>query len=391
MTVPTISRAVLDHVHAYAAQVRDHLSDLAPEQVEDLTDGLEADLAEALADSAGPVATGEVPVVGGADGAPTPREESLLDITRRFGPSAAYAAELRASAGLGEPVAGRGSRRRRPRDEDGFAHRVRSVSARIASALAESVRPMAQTPAGRAAVGVASTLRPLWWVVRGWLWFVLLRRILDVISWGGFPAEFAVGQFLPVDAGGWVLAVLAMIASLEVARRRFPRGSWQRVLSLVLGAAAVLAMPWAVATVWDRAGIDTGIVYVPQEVEVEVPAEPQDGVYVDGILVSNLFVYDAQGNPLERVQVFDDRGRPVRTTYDGGWELWSLPGVTEPWRFVSAVDVDGRDRWNVYPLQGAPVAAWNEDGTGPTLLDGESLRTPPLPFAQAPALTVPEG
>lgn len=391
MTAPTISHAVLDHVRAYAAQVRAHLSDLAPEQVEDLTDGLEADLAEALVDPAGPVATGEVPVVGAADGPARPREESLLDMTRRFGPSAAYAAELRASAGLGEPVAGRGSRRRRPFDETGLAHRLRGAFARIASALAESIRPMAQTPAGRTALSLAATLRPLWWVVRGWLWFVLLRRILDVISWGGFPAEFAVGQFLPVDAGGWVLAVGAMVASLEVARRRFPRGSWQRVLSLVLGAAAVLAMPWAVATVWDRAGVDIGIVYVPEEVVVQVPAEPQDGVYVDGILVSNLFVYDAEGNPLERVQIFDDRGRPVRTTYDGGWELWSLPGVTEPWRFVSAVDVDGRDRWNVYPLQGAPVAAWNEDGAGPTLLDGESLRTPPLPFAQAPALTGPEG
>lgn len=62
MTAPTTSHTVLDHVRSYAAQVRDHLADLAPEQVEDLTDGLEADLAEALADSAGPVATGEVPV-----------------------------------------------------------------------------------------------------------------------------------------------------------------------------------------------------------------------------------------------------------------------------------------------------------------------------------------
>lgn len=390
MTAPTISHAVLDHVRAYAAQVRDHLADLAPEQVEDLTDGLEADLAEALVDSAGPVATGEVPVVGGAHGPATPREESLLDITRRFGPSAAYAAELRASAGLGEPGGGAGRRSRWPGLR--AVRRVREAAHRLGSSVSDSAQPVAATPVGRRVADLAVLLRPLWWVVRGWVWFVLLRRLLDVISWGGAPAEFSVHQFVPADAGGWLFAVVAMLASLEVGRRRFAKGQWQRWAVLALSAAAVVALPWAASSVWGR--VDTpeqAVREVPYEVEVPVPAEPQDGVYVDGILVSNLFVYDAQGHPLERVQIFDDRGRPVRTTYDGGWELWSLPGVAEPWRFVSAVDVDGRDRWNVYPLQGAPVAAWDEDGTGPTLLEGESLRTPPLPFAQAPALTVPEG
>lgn len=391
MTAPTLSHAVLDLVRAYAAQVRSHLADLPADQLEELTDGLEADLAEALADVGAPVSTGQLTVVAVADPSSARRTESLLDPTDRFGPAAAYAAELRASAGLGEAVVGWRGVRRGSRPGAGPVRRVRGASARIASAVAESVRPFAGTPVGRWVLGAAVTLRPLWWVVRGWLWFVLLRRALDVISWGGFPAEFSVGQLLPVDAGGWLLAVVAMLASLEVARRRFPRGSWQRVLALVLGVAAVLAMPWALSTVWDRAGVDAGVVYVPQEVVVQVPVEPADGVYVDGILVSNLFVYDAQGNPLERVQVFDDRGRPVRTTYDEGWELWSLPGVVEPWRFASATDVDGRDRWNVYPLQGAPGAAWNEDGAGPTLVEGESLRTPPLPFAQAPALSEPEG
>ncbi|MFP3714969.1 hypothetical protein [Puerhibacterium sp. TATVAM-FAB25] len=38
------------HVRGYAQAVRLHLADLGPEVVEDLTDGLEADLAEALAD-----------------------------------------------------------------------------------------------------------------------------------------------------------------------------------------------------------------------------------------------------------------------------------------------------------------------------------------------------
>ena len=64
-----------DDVGAYVAAVRARLDDLAPEEVEELTGGLEADLAEALA---------------GFD--ETPRQ--------RFGDPAAYADELRAAADL---------------------------------------------------------------------------------------------------------------------------------------------------------------------------------------------------------------------------------------------------------------------------------------------------
>ena len=53
---------LLDHVSAYAAAVRSHLAYLSPEQVEDLTYVLEADLAEALEDPRGAVVTGEIPI-----------------------------------------------------------------------------------------------------------------------------------------------------------------------------------------------------------------------------------------------------------------------------------------------------------------------------------------
>ncbi|GEN79690.1 hypothetical protein [Actinotalea fermentans] len=388
MTAPTIGSAVLDHVRAYAAQVRAHLADLAPEQVEDLTDGLEADLAEALADEAAPVVTGETPVVGpGAGGGAG--EAQVLDLTRRFGPAAAYAAELRASAGLGEPAGG-GSRR--PRLQGRAVARARRIAGGVRTAVEDSIRPALDTPAGRTAVGLAELCRPLWWVVRGWLWFVLVVRVLGVLRWGGVPPEVSVRDFVPASPLGWLVAGAAMLASLEVGRRRLARGTWSRRAALALSVAAVVSLPWAVSTVWGRVdGAGEAVQYVPYEVEVPVPAEPEDGVYVGGMLVSNLFVYDAAGNPLDRVQIFDDRGRPVRTTYDGGWQLWSLPGVAEPWRFVSATDADGRARWNVYPLQGAPGAAWDEDGAGPTLLEGEALRTPPPPFAKAPALGPADG
>jgi len=118
--------------------------------------------------------------------------------------------------------------------------------------------------------------------------------------------------------------------------------------------------------------------------------KPVDGVVVDGMQVSNLFAYDAEGNPLTDVQIYDDRGRPVRTTYDDGAGQYWFPESTQPWSFVPRADADGRSRWNVYPLQGAPTEAFTYDDTGMQVLPtGTSPTTPPWPFAKAPALDAP--
>lgn len=125
---------LLDHVSAYAAAVRSHLADLSPDQVDDLTDGLEADLAEALEDPRGPVATGEILIrrpVGSiaADAA----RSSIIDHNQRFGPAAAYAAELRSSAGI-EPA--RAPARRRPL-RDGVA----GLQAEVVGRALDATRP----------------------------------------------------------------------------------------------------------------------------------------------------------------------------------------------------------------------------------------------------------
>ncbi len=121
----------------------------------------------------------------------------------------------------------------------------------------------------------------------------------------------------------------------------------------------------------------------------DAPEAPTDGVVVDGVYVSNLFVYDARGNPLHDVQIVDDRGRPVRTVPDGSGSVWSLPGVAEAWQFAPAVDASGRDRWNVYPLLGAPGDEWTWDQASgaPVLVPGASLRQPPAPLGAAEALS----
>ena len=97
-------------------------------------------------------------------------------------------------------------------------------------------------------------------------------------------------------------------------------------------------------------------------------------------------------DPLGRtdVQVYDDRGRPVRTTYDEGHGLYWFPEAAEPWSFVSRTDADGRARWNVYPLRGAPTSQFTYADDGVQVLPvGTNASTPPWPFAKAPALDAP--
>jgi hypothetical protein len=372
---------LLDHVSAYAAAVRSHLADLPADQVEDLTDGLEADLAEALEDREGPVVTGEIPIgwAGAAAGIPAAPGAapgaSMIDLTRRFGPARAYAAELRAAAGL-EPATGARTSRR-PR-------RVRERVAELRRLGGEALTPVLTAPAGRAVVSFLVSLRPLWWVLRGWLWFVILLgvHLMRINS-----PERGIFRYVPRSGITWAVLAALVLASIAVGRRSGTGGRRAQRVVVVLSVAALLTLPWA--TIEFRSELQQRLSLVPRVEYVQLPAEAptpaEDGVYVDGMLVSNLFVYDAQGNPLDRVQIFDDRGRPVRTIGEGGAGAWSLPGVDEPWVFGPDTAVDGRLRWNVYPLLGVPFGEMGDAGDGVEPSDAQP-RTPPLPFEKAPAL-----
>ncbi|GEA89654.1 HAAS signaling domain-containing protein [Cellulomonas cellasea] len=340
-------------VAGYAAAVRRHLAGLSPEQVDDLTDGLEADLADALADQ-------DAHAPGGA-GAGVPAH----DLVGRFGDPAAYAAELRTSAGLPESGTGAGGL--------GYALRspVRALREQRDRALA-ALRPQ---PWWGPFEEFARSVTPLAWFARAWVLYQVLRVLLTGQALVWMPRSF----------GGWVALVALTVVSVQ-----WGRGLWQpgragrRVRSVATVVAVLAALPVlaSVSAVTER----VQVVYESQTVG---PA-PQDGVVVDGVPVSNLFVYDAEGNPLEDVQVFDDRGRAVRTTFDEGYDEFALPGFTEPWSFLPVVDEDGRERWNVYPLTGAPSTEfeWRDDGE--RLLPGGG-RTPPPPFAKAPSLVLAEG
>jgi hypothetical protein len=334
-------------VGEYAASVRRHLADLPADQVDDLTDGLEADLADALADDAG-------------DGGDRP------DLVQRFGRPADYALELRSAAGLPDP--GPAAPAARPSD---LSRLITAVRGRVRAAGAALDRQ----PWWPAVRDFLVVLRPVWWLLRAWSVYQVLM-----------VASGSRSSWVPYDLGTVLLFTVLAILSVQWGRGYWlPRRlGWLRVAASV---AAVVLLPVAVAEARNsefQGAYDSGYdqAYAYQEPQ-------QDGVWVDGMQVSNLFVYDSAGNPLDDVQVYDDRGRAVQTVQDDGWGSYELPGVMGTWSFVPATDEDDRRRWNVYPLLGAPYEEF--DWENPEALRPEELlttdpRVPPRPFAKAPAV-----
>ncbi|MGW6003945.1 hypothetical protein ACWFNS_04105 [Oerskovia enterophila] len=380
---------ILDQVHRYAADVRAHLADLSPEQVDDLTDGLEADLAEALADMPGALR----PAPGGNE-VPDGGATSFLDVTARFGPAAEYAAELRSAAGLDPAAPG-------PRPRIGVRGRLLVLGGIFESGWKSLWAPVTSTSQWAAFREFAAVLLPVWWVLRAWVVVLVLH------AWFGISNDL---QLVPQVPFWRLLLLAAIVVSVQWGRGRWVR--WRAVHTLrkvVNVVAVVVAVPFFVSAAFGantqlnglhtepagsyRDGYQDGLGerdpgYGTSDVST---GSGTGGVFVDGSQVSNLFVYDASGRALQDVQIFDDRGRPVRTiTGEGTTQAWTLPDVEQGWYFQPSFSTDGRERWNVYPLRGLPDDAVEWDGSErPVPLEGEQPRSMPSPFLQAQPLLVP--
>lgn len=353
MSATSTGPGVIADVHAYAVEVRRHLVGLTPEQVDDLTDGLEADLGDALADTPG-----------------------AGDLVARFGEPAAYAAELRTAAGLPEGVTAPRRGRVRTWIAVPFLAAYEACVEGLDVLRAQSWWP----PVGE----LLTVLLPVAWVLRGWMAYQLVHGVLVGMGERRLP-------WVPFGNPSENVLFLVMLAFMLVSVQ-WGRGLWlpprrlRRLPAVVTVVALIVALPM-LATI---AASNNRVEHHYDTVTEYVPAPEQDGVVVGGMAVSNLYVYDAEGNPLDDVQIYDDRGRPVETIGQNEFGFWNLYDVDGPWQFTSVQDEDGRTRWNVYPLRGAPVSEFSdgrtEDGR-PTPNAGVSVRTPPRPFAKAPAIS----
>lgn len=395
-----VGLAFYGHVHAYAQQVRAHLADLRPEQVEELTDGLEADLAEAVVDAPGalPRRGAAAPVPDGGPAGPAVAhdpgarvdgslDDTSLDLVAFFGPPAEYAAELRAAAGLPPAAAPGGARRPRIGVRGGLL----VLGGILSSGWRSLWRPVTSTPQWASVLDFLRTLTPAWWILRGWVVATLLLALL-----GGYQVAL-----LPRDLSARVVVLAAVVVSVQWGRGRWLPTAWlPKVVRPLSVAAAVAAVPTvlyvtaASASVsvsgWDD-GYQQGWADASggtHQVSYGGPSGPGgDGVWVDGTQVSNLFVYDAAGDPVRDVQIFDDRGRQVRTvTEEGAYGPWSVPDVEGTWYFQPTLSTDGRERWNVYPLRAVTEEDVEyADGDGrPVPATGTRTHEMPWPFLKAP-------
>lgn len=174
-----------------------------------------------------------------------------------------------------------------------------------------------------------ASLRPVWWVFRG-----------AVI--GGLLLASFVGTPIPNAWGAWLALIAAVLISVQVGRRRWlQERAWQRGLVVGIDVALVLFIPFllggTISWLNDLASAHS---------QTATPFH-RDGLTYNGANVSNIFAYDAAGNPIERVQLFDQSGDPINLAGDPEmrWAIGSHDTLVGP-----STNVTGRTGWNVYPL-----------------------------------------
>lgn len=296
-------------VQRYLDQVRVALDDLWPEQRDDLLEDLPGHLLEAA-------------------------QDSDLPLERTLGTPQAYAAELRSSAGLPPRTT---SRRTGPP----FVLPGAQLAGTAARRLQEATDRARETPQGRAVLDFVPSLRPAWWVLRGYL-------VLAVPAALGIGFGIGVPPFLTLlgsDLLGLLAVVAAVVTSVRLGLRSDRLPQQQRQL-VVLGNVAVVALALLGGLVLrDRVSYDGDIVYAAT-----------DAGYLQGPHggISNIHAFDAQGRPLQDVQLFDQEGRPIDTL------LLQAPdgSYAEP---VRALDEHGVEVPNVFPRT-LVVETWGPDG-----------------------------
>lgn len=361
----TDTSPIAPEVRLFLARVRHELADLDPDEVAEMTDGLEADLTELVADR-GPGALGS---------------------------AVEYAGELRSAAGLA-PAAGRPAPVKRSAGErvtgwlDWSHARFDTLVDRLPGDL-------------RSGLGWA---RPLWWIARAWVAVYFSAMVL------GYPSGW-----VPDTGGfGWLVLLAAVVGSVQLGRGKvWPgghRGVVARVVLLLLNGLAIALAPLALDHVTNSSDDRYWEGYNDAQAEVlpyvDGPGygiDEQAGIYSSGRWVTNVFPYDATGKPLVGVQLFDQTGEPLNVVPApecpdgvGGWTVVSVdlecwdpitgePGadarVSYPWTNGAA------QLENVFPLPTRMQPELEQSATAFAEADPPAIGE--FPLASVPPVSLP--
>lgn len=328
-----ITTPVRDDIRAFAAAVRTHLDDLPADEVDDLLDGLEADLSDQAAEAGDAF---EVP------------------------DAATYAAELRSAAGLPE----RGTA---PKKKIPLVHRARE-------AWYSAVRKVRANPAGAWLLDLLASLRPVWWVTRGvivYIWVVAL-----FVPLGGSGGILSSMLLLTFNAVAWVILLSIIVVSVQWGRGKWMPFTWLRAMVVVVSVITVLILP----ATWGAAA--TSLINTVYDSRSSASAGWVPGLSLDGLRVRNIYAYDANGAPLAGVQLFDQDGRPLTTvgtdTTGPGDAYFAGGGGPVP---VPYVVPGSASVWNAFPLREVQGDQWTWEYSA---LADASL--PPFPFERVQPL-----
>lgn len=330
-----------EQIRSFALAVREHLDDLPTDELDEIVGGLTADLADQAADNDG-----------------------VLDV----GDPAAYAEELRTAAGLPPRTA---ARRRVP-----LGTRIRGWRGRATHSIRRS-------PIGAWFLDLLLVLRPVWWVLRGYgIYVVALSVIITRVGNGGRLDHWMVPDS-PLEWGA--VAVLAVISV------QWGRGQWlpknalrhiRPVSSVVALLALVVALPAAFTPRVEYVGDEYGL---------------QSGLRLDGVQINNIFAFDAEGNPIDQVQLFTGKGTPIDLYGQNGAQTAQTPdgqilesenGGDQQFGMqddglratIPGDDYRGLPVWNVYPLDEADLDPYS------LMPELETIKRPQPPFQKAPGI-----
>jgi hypothetical protein len=138
-------------------------------------------------------------------------------------------------------------------------------------------------------------LRSVWWVLRGWIWYLVV--------------VFVTGQRIipfPRDGFGWVLLIALAIVSVQWGRGRWASGQFWTVMRRSASVIAVLSLPLAVIVIEsDRGDSVSGQAtseYYPQPVSSPGPDSDFQAFDVNGVPLSGTQLFDRDGNVIYTVQ-----------------------------------------------------------------------------------------
>jgi hypothetical protein len=297
MSTATLTNPISD----FATAVRAALSDLPTEEIDELTDGLEADL----------------------------YEQSLESSDFVLGDPNVYAHELRAAAGL--PA-------RRVFSAPPLGRLGAGLGARWRQLRTQATASIRSHPFASHTLDFFVAVRPVWWLLRGWVVFKIFAAIVGGgdSDWAPFPHSFT----------GLVVLAISLLLSIQWGRGKWLPWVWLRVVLTIASVVAVFMLP---VFIGQAGSYVAGASYYYDGADFDIP----QGLQLNGTTVSNVFAYDANGQPLHDVQLFDQDGNPLNVAGDPSNTPWLYQGDGQN-VVVPNQSAPGRVGWNVFPLGQLP-------------------------------------